>query len=117
MIRDTLGLRESLQDLAAPELLPSDIYYLLQGYSPISILANALASDSDLVRQRCNLYLDKLRYVKTSLDGEALQQMGVAPGPLLGELKRTLHEARLDQRVKTRKGEEELARRWLSGQT
>jgi len=113
-IRDTLRLKEKLSSLAAPELSPSAIYRLLQDYSPTSIMACAIASDSALLHQRLHLYLNKLRYIKTSLNGRALQQMGISPGPRLGEILRELHEARLDQRVSTRKEEEELVRLWLA---
>ncbi len=114
VIHSALRLKANLPILATPELSPSSIYRLLQDYSPSSILANAIASDSILNQQRLNLYLDKLRYVKTSLNGEALQQMGLSPGPQLGEILRVLHEARLDQKVKTRKEEIKLVRHWLS---
>jgi len=114
-IGDTLRLKEDLLSyLAAPELSPSAIYRLLKGYSPTSILACAIASDSTLLQQRFHLYLDKLRYVKISLNGKALQQMGLSPGPRLGEIMEALHEARLNQRVKTRGEEIELVRLWLS---
>jgi len=112
-VRDTLRLKEKLLSLAAPELPPSAIYRLLQDYSPTSILACAVASDSTLLHQRLYLYLNKLRYVKTSLNGRALQQMGLSPGPQIGEILRVLHEARLDQRVKTSEEEIELVRHWL----
>lgn len=112
-MRDTIRLKENLPALAVAQLPSSAIYRLLQDYSPSSILANALASDSPLICQRLHLYLNKLRYVKTSLNGEALQKIGLQPGPRLGAMLRALHEAKLDQRVKTRKEEEELVRRWL----
>jgi tRNA nucleotidyltransferase (CCA-adding enzyme) len=113
-VRDTLRLKEKLLSLASPELSPSAIYRFLQDYSPTSILACAIASDSTLLHQRLHLYLNKLRYVKTALNGKTLQQMGISPGPRLGEMLRQLHDARLDQRVKTRAEEVELVRLWLS---
>lgn len=114
VVRDTFHLKENLPSLASPELLPSAIYRLLQDYSPASILTCAIASDSTLLRQRLQLYLNKLRYIKTSLNGKALQQMGISPGPRLGEILRQLHDARLDQRVKTKTEEVELVQQWLS---
>ncbi len=110
VIRDTSRLKEKLPSLGVSELLPSSIHRLLQGYSPTSVLACAIASDPVIVRQRLHLYLNKLRYVKTSLDGEALQQMGIPPGPHLGEMLRTLHESRLDGRVKTKEEEIQFVR-------
>ena len=114
VIRDTIRIKEILPSLADPGLLPSAIYRLLEGYRPLSIMANALASDSALIRPRLHLYLNKLRYVKISLDGEYLKQMGIPPGLRLGEISRALHDAKLDQIVKTREEEEKLVHRWLS---
>ncbi|MFC1923853.1 CCA tRNA nucleotidyltransferase [Chloroflexota bacterium] len=116
-IRDTLDLKENVFFLSTAQLSPSDIYELLEGHHPLSILANAIYSDSVLQRKRLYLYLNKLRSVKTELDGEALQQMGIPPGPGMGEMLRALHEARLDQRVKSREEEEELVRQWINRQT
>jgi tRNA nucleotidyltransferase (CCA-adding enzyme) len=113
-IRDSLRLKEDLLPLTSADLSPSATYRLLQDYSPTSILACAIASDSSLLHQRLHLYLNKLRYIKTSLNGKALQQLGIPPGPHLGEILRLLHEARLDQKVKTREEEVELVRLWLS---
>jgi tRNA nucleotidyltransferase (CCA-adding enzyme) len=114
VIRDTLHIQEILPSLTDPGLSPSAIYRLLEDYLPLSILANALATESTLLRQRLHLYLDKMRYVKISLDGEGLKQMGLSPGLRLGEILRALHDAKLDQIVKSREEEEELVHRWLS---
>jgi tRNA nucleotidyltransferase (CCA-adding enzyme) len=114
VIRDTLSLRENLASLEAPQLSLSAIHHLLQDYSPTSILVWAIASESPLIQQRLHLYLDRLRYVKSSLNGKDLQDMGLPPGPQIGEILEALHEARLDQRVKTRAEEVDLVRRWLS---
>ena len=113
-IRDTLSLRENLASLEAPQLSLSAIHRLLRDYSPTSILAWDIASESPLIQQRLHLYLDRLRYVKSSLNGKDLQDMGLPPGPQIGEILEALHEARLDQRVKTRAEEVDLVRRWLS---
>ncbi len=117
LVRDTLCLKEVISALAASGLAPSAIYRLLQGYSSQAILAVAIASDSDSVCQRLQLYLNKLRYLRPCLDGKALQKMGIPPGPQMGEILRALQEARLDQEVGTREEEEELALRWLSQQS
>jgi tRNA nucleotidyltransferase (CCA-adding enzyme) len=115
IIADTLRLKEKLPSLATPELPSSAIYRLLEGNSPLSVLASVLASDSTLIQQRLHLYLDKLRHVKISLDGEVLMAMGVSPGPQLGEILRVMKEAKLDQRTKSREDEVTLVRLWLAG--
>lgn len=112
-MRHVLKLRAAMQALAEPGLPPSKMYYILKDYSAASIEACALACDSPTVRQRLGLYLGELRNVKISLDGEALQQMGLRPGPRLGKVLRQLLEAKLDGKVATREEEETLVKQWL----
>ncbi len=86
-MRDTLRLKTSLPLLNKSSLKPSEIYYLLREYEPLAIQANALASDekegtSSLIAQRhLQLFLTKLRYVRTALDGEELKRLGISAGP------------------------------------
>ncbi len=115
VMRDTCRLKADLPSLDDPGLLPSSIYRRLQGYSPASVLAGAIASDNSAARDWLHLYLERLRHVKTSLDGEALQQIGMSPGPRLGEMLGALLQAKLDGRVKTRADEVEFVRTRLAG--
>jgi tRNA nucleotidyltransferase (CCA-adding enzyme) len=87
----------------------SEIYYLLHEYDPLAIQANALASESLPVYSNLQLFLTKLRYMKTSLNGEELQKLGISAGPKLGKILQTLHKAKLDGEVKTKADEEKLA--------
>jgi tRNA nucleotidyltransferase (CCA-adding enzyme) len=114
VIRDTARLRERMPSLDAPDLPPSGVSELLQEYSPTSILACAIAADSDLIQERLNLYLTRWRHVRTALDGSALQKLGVPSGPRLGRMLKALHGAKLDGRISTREDETELVQRWLS---
>ena len=113
-LRDTISLKTKLPSLANPELSPSRIYRLLHGYSPQAVTANALASDSPVARQHIHLFLDKLRYVKPALNGNDLVKMGIAPGPRIKEILNLLHEARLDGKVTSKKGEVDLLGKWLN---
>ncbi len=88
-MRQTLQLKAQLHNLANPKLKPSDIYQSLHGYSAPAIQANALASESPVVSQHLNLYLNKLRYVKPLLNGEDLKRMGIPAGPDRRDFKRT----------------------------
>jgi len=112
-LRDTSSIKARLQSLADPKLTPSGIYHLLHGYSPQAIAVNALASGSPVARRHIQLFLSKLRYIKPSLTGDDLKRMGVSPGPRIKEILHLLHEARLDGKVSTKKGEEELTRQFL----
>jgi tRNA nucleotidyltransferase (CCA-adding enzyme) len=114
VILDTARLRERVLSLDSPDLPPSAACGLLQEYSPTSVMACAIASDSALVQERLHLYLDRWRHVRTSLDGNALQKLGVPSGPRLGEILKALHEAKLDGKTRSKEDETELVRRWLS---
>ena len=113
ILRDTMSLKTKLQSLADPELTPSSIYQLLHGYSPPAIIANSLACDSPVARQHIQLFLNKLRYVKSALTGNDLKKMGIAPGPRIKEILNLLHEARLDGKVTSKQDEVDLVKRWL----
>jgi len=112
-LRDTISVKSQLKPLADPELNPSRIYRLLHGYSPLAITANSLATDSPIARQHIRLFLSKLRYVKPALNGNDLKQMGIVHGPQIKEILNQLHEAKLDGKVTSKKGEEEMVRGWV----
>jgi len=112
-LRDTSSIKARLKSLADPTLPPSSIYQLLYGYSSLAINANSLASDSSIVRQHIQLFLNKLRYIKPALTGDDLQRMGISPGPRIKEILQLLHEARLDGKVTSKQGEEEMVKGWL----
>ena len=108
-IRDTLRLKTKLPLLDRSSLKPSEICYLLREYEPLAIQANAIASDSSMVHLQLQLYLTKLRYVRTLLDGEELKQLGISAGPEIGKVLQILHKAKLDGEVRTRADEKKLA--------
>jgi len=113
IMRQVLQLKRDLPSLADPTLPPSSTYRLLKHYVPKAITTCALACDSPSTRSHLELYLSELRYVKTSLDGDDLKRMGVAPGPRLGKMLEALQEAKLDGSVSTREEEEALVRQLM----
>jgi tRNA nucleotidyltransferase (CCA-adding enzyme) len=112
-LRDTAGLKAQLGLLDSPGLTHSSLYRLLDGYSLPAVTANLVACDSLVACQRIQLFLDNLRHVRPLLTGKDLVRMGVAPGPRVKDLLRLLQDARLDGRITTREGEEEMARAWV----
>jgi tRNA nucleotidyltransferase (CCA-adding enzyme) len=114
-MRDTLRLKTSLPLLDKSSLKPSEIYYLLREYEPVAIQANAIATDekegtpSLIAHHDLQLFLTKLRYVRTSLDGEELKRLGISAGPEMGKVLQILHKAKLDGEVRTRADEKKLA--------
>jgi tRNA nucleotidyltransferase (CCA-adding enzyme) len=113
-LRDIPALKLSLPTLESKGLLDSEICRLLDSHQLGAIKAAAIAADPEIVRQRLDLYLDNLRFIVPSLDGDDLQQMGVAPGKKLGRLLRSLKAARVDGRVTTREEEVELVLQWIA---
>ncbi len=112
-LRDSLNIKTKLKSLADPELTPSSIYHLLHGYPTPAITVNSLASDSPVARRHIQLFLSKLRYVKPALTGNDLLRMGIPPSPRIKEILEQLHEARLDGKVSSKKGEVELVKGWM----
>jgi tRNA nucleotidyltransferase (CCA-adding enzyme) len=110
VLLDTAGLKTKLELLAKPKLRPSRVYNLLHDYSVTALTANSLATASTIVRQHIQLFLIKLRYVKSALSGEDLKKIGIPVGPRMKEILQELHEARLDMRVTSRKEEMEMVR-------
>jgi tRNA nucleotidyltransferase (CCA-adding enzyme) len=108
-MRHTLRLKTRLPLLDKPALKSSEIYYLLREYEPVAIQANALASESTTAQRHLQLFLTKLRYVRTALDGEELKGLGISAGPEMGKVLQILHKAKLDGEVRTKADEEKLA--------
>ena len=115
-MRQTLQLKAQIHSLSNPKLKPSDIYQSLHSYTTIAIQANALASQSPIASQHLHLHLTKLRYVKPLLNGDDLKRMGIPAGRQIGEALNTLHKARLNGEVKTRRDEERLVQNWRHSQ-
>jgi tRNA nucleotidyltransferase (CCA-adding enzyme) len=113
VMRESQRLKANLKLLATANLTPSRIYAALQGYAPAALLVSAVATDSATVSRNIGLFYGWLRYVKPSLTGDCLIQMGVAPGPGVSELLERLRNARLDGEVATRQEERELVTKWL----
>ena len=113
---DTLRLKTSLPFLDKTSLKPSEIYYLLREYEPMAIEANAIATDekegttSLIAHHHLQLFLTKLRYVRTSLSGGELKRLGIPAGPEMGKVLQILHKAKLDGEVSTRADEKKLVR-------
>jgi tRNA nucleotidyltransferase (CCA-adding enzyme) len=110
-LEDTLNLKAELARLEQPELTPGQIFHCLHGFSQTALLANLLAADSDMVRLRIELYLNKLSHIQPALNGEDLLKAGIASGPHIKEMLEYLHEARLDGRVNTREEELKLVKK------
>ncbi len=113
-VRDTIALKDKIRLVTIPGISPSSIYNFLDGYSAQALVASSLATQSPTASQNIRFFLSKLRHVEASLSGEDLMKMGVTQGPQIKEVLELLRQARLNGRVTTREGEEELVRSWLA---
>ncbi len=114
-LRDSSRLKARVKALTAPDLAPSRVYELLRDLCLPAIVATALAADSPAACRHIQAFLTKLRYIRPSLTGKDLQKMGILPGPRMKEILQRLHEVKLDGKIKTKKGEVEMVRRWING--
>jgi tRNA nucleotidyltransferase (CCA-adding enzyme) len=73
-----------------------------------------IASDLPIVNQRIELYLNKLRYVRTALSGEDLINLKVESGPRIREILEDLRLARLDGKTSNKEEEIALVKQGLS---
>lgn len=107
-LRDACLVKSRINKISESGLKPGEIYNLLHGLSHTALVAATIATDSSIIIKNINLYLDKLRYVRTALSGKDLEEMGIKPGPRMKEILQKLLEARLDGQVTDRQGEIEM---------
>jgi len=93
---------------------PSAIYRLLKPYSGPAIFVLWIATDSEPVRERLELYHRTLRFVEPEIDGEHLKALGLKPSPLFGRILSALRDARLDGEVSSLEEEEALVEELLA---
>ena len=113
-IRDTSSLKTKLSLLASPQLPPSRIYRIVHGYTPAAITASLLTAESPAARSHIQLYLSRLRHIRSNLNGSDLMKLGIPTGPQMKEILQRLHEARLDGKVDSKQSEEEMVKGWLT---
>ena len=112
--RDTIAIREKEKEIRGAAIRSSNLFRVLRPFSPQAIAIRSKMSDDPVVRHALARYLNKLRFVRTSLTGEDLLEMGAAQGPLIGEILALLHDARLDGRLSDGEDERVLARELLA---
>ncbi len=113
VIADTVRLVGRLSQLGEPDLSPSRVCALLDGLAPESLAAAEMLgsrSAAEYIRR----YLNAWWSVAPILRGSDLLELGIPPGPAVGDALRALRKARLDGIAQTRQDEEALARRWSS---
>jgi tRNA nucleotidyltransferase (CCA-adding enzyme) len=113
VLRQVWALRAHVADLASG-LRPSQIYHLLQPYTLEAIFVIYITEASPPLREAILSYVQRLRHVRTVIDGSLLRAMGIPTGPLYGRLLQAILDARLDGLVQTRTEEEQLLGKLLA---
>ncbi len=99
----------------AQELRNSEIHDTFHDLPLEMLLYLAARTLSEQIRRLVSLYITRLRHVRRELDGTALKELGLAPGPGFSLIMKRLLEARLDGEVASVEEERALARRLISG--
>ena len=114
LARDTIYLREKETAVRESANRPSDLYRILRPYAPQAIATRAKLTGDSFVRHALQRYLEELRFIRPSLNGEDLLEMGATQGPLVGDILAHLHCARLDGALSDIVEERALARELLT---
>lgn len=112
-LKNTVKLKETLPALSEPLLPASEIYFTLNDYPELSVIANLIATDNATVEKYIDNYLTRLCHIKPRLNGDDLKRLDVPQGPEINKVLHLLHEAKLDGKVITKQGETRLVYNWL----
>lgn len=104
-----IGLLQAALELLQREMLPSAVELQLRPFAEVSLRAAMYMANAEQ-RRWIEVYLNEIRNTRPLLDGHALQQMGIPPGPEIGRILGRLRAARLDGMVVSRADEEQLVR-------
>jgi tRNA nucleotidyltransferase (CCA-adding enzyme) len=107
----TLSLKTEIAGNPNAGMSKLQAYRLLNRFTPVSLYANLIASDSQPAKDALELYLSELRYVKSCLTGKDLIAMGIPAGPKVGQYLEKILEGRLSGDLKSRKDEELFVRK------
>ncbi|NVN90904.1 MAG: CBS domain-containing protein [Desulfuromonadales bacterium] len=113
--RRALVMLETLQRRLkrGPHVCNSDIYNSFHGLPLEILLYLAARTPNEQVRRYVSLYITHLRHVRRGLDGTALRELGLQPGPRFSDIMKRLLDARLDGEVTSIEDERNLARKLI----
>ncbi len=112
-LRDTMKVKEIKTKLEAASQDRLALYHILRDFSSHAMLAFAISCREENLKESLLYYHNKLRLIKTSLNGKDLLNLGVTPGPSVGKALQKLLEARILGKVKSKKEEVEFIKKYL----
>lgn len=109
LLREVITLRALIPRLTAPTLKPSALVALLEPFSDTALCLVRVAETTPLLRERLDLYRERLAHVHPVTTGHDLRDLGLKPGPAYRAILGQLRTARLDGQVQTDADERALA--------
>ena len=116
VVRETILIRGLERKLSGASLARSELARILESFGPEVLVAVSRFTDSPVVAQRLDDYLNELRFAVPALNGRDLLAMGVPEGPMVGRLLRELRDAKLNGQVSTENQERRLVQVALTRQ-
>lgn len=113
VVRGAAEFRNIASILETPNLLPSEVFDLLERIPAQVIEFQEIAGPKTYQREHLEAYLRRHRNIRAEVTGDDLAEQGVPRGPVMGKLLKELRTARLDDRVTSRAEELELVRKRL----
>jgi tRNA nucleotidyltransferase (CCA-adding enzyme) len=83
----------------------SDLYHQLSGFKTELVLYMMAATKNENAKKCISNYFTMLRHIDTSIKGRDLIEMGIQPGPIFREILQAVHDAKINDQLKTRKDE------------
>ncbi|MBZ0221302.1 MAG: CBS domain-containing protein [Candidatus Methylomirabilis sp.] len=115
---DVLGRREEARKAlgkiqAGAARKGSDIYELLSPL-PLELVLYLMAkAGKEPARKALSVHITTLRHIRPELRGGDLKRLGVAEGPLMGDILRALLKKRIDGETATREDEERIVKSFI----
>jgi len=105
------AIEATLPQLATDNIEIDQLYRCLKNIDYDALVAYYVWTDSALVRERIDLYIEELKDVKSFLNGEDIVALGIPEGPAIGKILERLLYARVNGEITTRAEELELAKK------
>ena len=92
----------------------SQLHRMLSDFQIELILYMMAITDHEGIKKMISHYVTELREVRLSVGGRDLKALGIPPSPNYGKILKAVHEAKLNDEVKTREDELALLRKYAA---
>jgi tRNA nucleotidyltransferase (CCA-adding enzyme) len=110
MVENIRATRKKLSTWSKGEQRLSDLYFLLPGLSIETELYLMATGRTEWIRKQLSHYLSLLKNTRVDISGEDLKAMGLTPGPAYSRIFQEVLRAKLDEEVRDRQAQLNLAR-------